>query len=90
MLDEILIKAIIDSLHNTRPSCTILEQIDKDFTYIFNSIIKKIESLRQIVPYSKQKIRAFTILQYWKARLKQANGNQNATESMQYREQYLD
>ena len=43
MMDSIPIEVIIDSIKNTRLSRTILEQIDKDFTYILNTITKKIE-----------------------------------------------
>ena len=40
--------------------------------------------------YSKQKTRAFALLQYWKAQLKQVLGNRNIAGSMKYQEQYLD
>ena len=53
MMDSIPIEATIDSIKNTRLSQTILEQIDKDFTYILNTIIKKIEVPRRTVLYSK-------------------------------------
>ena len=53
MMECILIEAMIDSIKNTRPLRTILEQIDKDFTYILNTITKKIEVPQKTVLYSK-------------------------------------
>ena len=53
MMDSIPIKATIDSIKNIRLSQTILEQIDKDFTYILNTITKKIKVPCRIVLYLK-------------------------------------
>ena len=53
MMDSIPIEVTIDSNKNTRLSRTILEQINKDFTYILNTIIKKIEVPQRTVLYLK-------------------------------------
>jgi len=70
MIDSIPIKDTITSIKHTRPSRTTLEQIDEDFTYILNAVTKKIQGPRRNVLYSNQKVRAYTLLRYWKNRLK--------------------
>ena len=90
MMDSILIEDTINSIKYTRPSRTILEQIDKDFTYILNAVTKKIQGLRRNILYSNQKVRAYILLRYQKNRLKQASNPQIQATSMQYVEQYLE
>ena len=62
MLDRIPIESTINEIEQTIPIREYLEQLDKDFTYILLSIIKKIKGLRQGVPFSKQKVQKYTVL----------------------------
>ena len=46
MLDRIPIEITIEEIEQTIPTREYLEQLDKDFTYILQTISKKIEGLR--------------------------------------------
>ena len=64
ILDRIPIETIIEEIEQTISIREYLEQLDKDLIYILQIISKKIEGLRRAVPFSKEKVRKYIILQY--------------------------
>ena len=55
LFDSISIENTIYEMMHSKLSREVMEQVDKDFTYILQMIIKKIEGSRRGVTHSKQK-----------------------------------
>jgi len=60
------------------------------FHIYFTNNNKKIEGPRWAVPFSKEKVRKYAILQYWKAQLKKVKENNNIDSKIQIREQCIE
>ena len=64
--------------------------IDRDITYMLNKVHKKIEEPRRGIPYSKEKVKRYAVLQFWKLKLKQLKGKQVSQNKMELRLQYIE
>ena len=45
--------------------------IDRDIMHVLNKVYENIEGSRRGIPYSKEKVKRYAVLQFWKAKLKQ-------------------
>jgi len=64
-----LIENDINRVYNN-PIKEDIEHIDKDITYIFNKVQKKIEESKQSILYSKQKEFRRAAMLYWSSYIK--------------------
>ena len=68
-MDYINIENEIDQA-KLNPSRELLESINESFIYILNSARKKVEGLIRNIPFSKEKEKRWTVIIFWKYRLK--------------------
>ena len=62
-----------------------LECVDKVITRVFNCVMKKVEGMRRGVSYTKEKVRVWDTILYWKAYIWQRKGIKVDKKVMEWR-----
>ena len=89
-LDIMNIEKDLDRIYQEYATKQDLEALNKDITYMMNKVCKKIKGQRRGIPYSKEKVKRYVILQYQRVKLRQMQGKHVDKNKIEIRLKYIE